>query len=183
MLIKYQMKKNNIENDKILEERHYNVKLKNQSLENEKINKIIEKEKKYEKKYIKRKKKFYKSKINYLKRALKTTLSLKSKKCSCEPKAKFYDTVSSISLKKGFTFGRKPEKKKMTIISPELPYFLDDFEKITKKYQNKREIKNYSERFPKYTTDEVGDSREQMEKKQKIFELKRKELKSNASIQ
>ena len=180
MLIKNEMKKNKLENEKILEERHYNVKLKNQSLENEKINKILEKEKKYEKKYKQRKKKLYKAKLNYLKKALKTTLSLKPKKLSCEPKAKFYDTISSISLKKGFTFGRKYEKKKMDMVSPELPYFLDDFEKIAKKYENKREIKSYSERFPKYSTDEVGDSREQMEKRQKIFELKRKELKSNA---
>ena len=180
MLLKEELKKNKLENDKILEERHYNVKLKNQSLENEKINKILEKEKKYEKKYIQRKKKLYRSKLNYLKKAFKTTLSLKPKKMSCEPKAKFYDTVSSISLKKGFTFGSRPEKKRINEISPELPYFLDDFEKIAKKYKNKREIKSYSERFPKYSTDEVGDSREQMEKRQKTFELKRKELKNNA---
>ena len=178
--LRNEIKKNKLESEKILTERHHNIKLKNESLENEKINKIIEKEKKYNKKYLQRKKKLFRSKLNYFKKALKTTLLLKSKNNDNEPKAKFYDTVSSISLKKGFSFGRRPQDKNLNLITPDYPYFLDDFEKIVQKNKNKKEIKSFSDRFPKYRTEEIGDSREKMEKKQKYFELKRKELKNNA---
>lgn len=173
--------KNKIENEKILKERHFNVKLKNKSLEDEKINRILEKEKKYDKKFIQRKQNLYKSKLNYFKKQLKASLSLKPKKIDFMPKAKFYDTFSSFSLKKGFSFGKKYENKNLNYISPEYQYLLDDFEKIVKKYKNKKGIKSYSERFPKFQTEEIDDySREILEKKQKDFELNRKKLKSNA---
>ena len=178
--LKKDLEKYKLKNQKVLEERHYNMKLKNESLQNEKINKIIEKEKKFEKKYLAKKKKMLKAKINYFKKTLKETLSFKHKINKDEPKAKFYDTASSFSLKKGFSFGHKPKNKKLEITSPEYPYLLDDFEKIVKKYQNKREIKSYSDRFPKYKSNEIGDSREKMEKKQKYFENQRKKLRNNA---
>ena len=179
MLLKSEEKKKKIASEKILKERHHNIKLKNESLENAKINKIIEKEKKYDKIYLQKKKKLLHSKLNYFK-AIQKTLSLKSNNIHNEPKAKFYDTVSSISLKKGFTFGSKPQEKKLNLISPDYPHILDDFEKIVQNNKNKKEIKSFSERFPKYKSEEVGDSRDEMEEKQKIFELKRKKLKSNA---
>ena len=180
ILLKQEILKNKLENEKILKERHYNMNLQNKSLEDEKINKILEKEKKYDKKYIQRKKKLLKEKMNSFKKTLKTSKSLKSKRINVIPKAKFYDTVSSISLKKGFSFGKKIENKKFNFYTPDYPYILDDFEKIVNKYKNKKEIKSYSDRFPKYKTDEVGASREMMEKKQKVFERNRKKLKSKA---
>ena len=180
ILLKKDIKKYKLEAQKILEERHYNMKLKNESIENEKVNKILEREKMYETKYLEKKKKMLKSKINYFKKTLKQTMSFKQRIKNNEPKAKFYDTVSSISLKKGFSFGRRSKNKKMEFASPQYPYLLDDFEKIVKKYENRKEIKSYSDRFPKYKSNEVGDSREQMEKKQKYFEMKRKKLKNNA---
>ena len=178
--LKRDLFKKRLESEELLRERHYNIKLKNESLENEKINKIIEKEKKYSKKYLQKKKEIYRAKLNYFKKELKTSLSMKEKKYNKEPKAKFYDAISSISLNKGFTFGVKPENKELKLIYADYPYLLDDFEKIVKKNQSKKEIKTYSDRFPKYRTEEVGDSREDMEIKQKNYELKRKKLKSNA---
>ena len=44
--LKRDLFKKRLESEELLRERHYNIKLKNESLENEKINKIIEKEKK-----------------------------------------------------------------------------------------------------------------------------------------
>ena len=173
-------KREKLKNQRLLEERHYCMKLKNKSLENEKINKILEKEKIYDKKYLQKKEKIYKAKLNYFKKALQTTVSFKQKKTDYEPKAKFYDTISSISLNKGFSFGKKYKNKQINLISPNYPYFMDDFEKIVQKYKNKKEIKSYSERFPKYRTEETGDSRDIMEQKQKLFELKRKKLKCKA---
>jgi hypothetical protein len=179
-LLKMEINKKKMENEKILKERHYNVKLINDTIENEKRNRILEKEEKYNKKYMEKKKKIHKDKLNYFKKALKTILNTESKKDIKEPKAKFYDSISSISLKKGFTFGTKRNNKDLEINYPEYPYILDDFEKIVKKNKSKKEIKCYSDRFPKFRTEEVNDSIKKLENKQKKYELKRKKIKSNA---
>jgi hypothetical protein len=70
-----------------------------------KLIKLLKKKKNIKKNIYKEKKKLFRSKLNYFKKALKTTLLLKSKNNDNEPKAKFYDTVSSISLKKAFPLG------------------------------------------------------------------------------
>ena len=178
--LKIDLLKQRMQNEKLLKERHYNVKLINETIENEKKNRILEKEEKYNKKYMDKKKKIYKAKLNYFKKALKSFLNMESKKENKEPKAKFYDTISSISLNKGFTFGTKIDNTEMNKIYPEYLYILDDFEKIMKKNKTKKEIKCYSDRFPKFKTEEINDSLEKLENKQKNYELKRKKLKSNA---
>ena len=167
--------------EKILKERHHNINLMNESLEKERINKILEKEKMYSKKYLQKKKNLYLSKLKSIKNQIKTSLSQNSRIKYDEPKAKFYDTISSISLKKGFSFGHKPTKNEnIKIFTPEFSNILDDFEKIVNKNKNKPEIKSHSNRFPIVKIDEVGDSREMMEEKQKIYEKKRKALKKKA---
>ena len=156
----------------MIKERHNEIQLKNSRSFNRKIYKIKEKEKKYEKirKYLENQKKM--KKFN--------TIDLDEKRTSYkyfEPKKKFYDPISSISTKKGFTFGQKLEIKYEQKDSPDFPIFMDDFEKLIEKNKKRGEIKSFGNRFPVYKTEENGDSSYVMEK-QKDFEKKRRRFRT-----
>ena len=156
----------------MIKERHNDIQLKNSRSFNQKIYKIEEKEKKFEKirKYLENQKKM--KKFN--------TIDLDEKRASYkyfEPKRKFYDPISSISTNKGFTFGQKLEQKYEQKESPDYPKFMDDFEKLIEKNKKRGEIKSFGNRFPVYKTEENGDSSYIMEK-QKDFEKKRKRFRT-----
>lgn len=156
----------------MIKERHNEMQLKNSRSFNQKIYKIEEKDKKFEKirKYLENQKKM--KKFN--------TIDFDEKRTSYkyfEPKRKFYDPISSISTKKGFTFGQKLEIKYEQKDSPDYPVFMDDFEKLIQKNKKRGEIKSFGNRFPVYKTEENGDSSYVMEK-QKDFEKKRKRFRS-----
>ena len=156
----------------MIKERHNDIQLKNSRSFNQKIYKIEEKEKKFEKirKYLENQKKI--KKFN--------TIDLDEKRASYkyfEPKRKFYDPISSISTNKGFTFGQKLEQKYEQKESPDYPKFMDDFEKLIEKNKKRGEIKSFGNRFPVYKTEENGDSSYIMEK-QKDFEKKRKRFRT-----
>ena len=156
----------------MIKERHNEVQLKNSRSFNQKIYKIEEKDKKFEKirKFLENQKKM--KKFN--------TIDLDEKRTSYkyfEPKRKFYNPISSISTKKGFTFGQKLEIKYEQKDSPDYPIFMDDFEKLIEKNKKRGEIKSFGNRFPVYKTEEIGDSSYVMEK-QKDFEKKRKRFRT-----
>ena len=136
----------------MIKERHNEVQLKNSRSFNQKIYKIEEKDKKFEKirKFLENQKKM--KKFN--------TIDLDEKRTSYkyfEPKRKFYNPISSISTKKGFTFGQKLEIKYEQKDSPDYPIFMDDFEKLIEKNKKRGEIKSFGNRFPVYKAEEIGD--------------------------
>ena len=155
-----------------LQERHNEVLLKNSRSFNQKMYNIEQKQKKYEniRKYLENQKlnKKYNTIDDENKSLYKYT----------EPKSKFYDPISSISTKKGFTFGKKLEIKYEKKESPDYPTFMDDFEKLLEKNQKRIVVKSVGNRFPVYKTEEVGDSSYIMEK-QKDFEKKRKRFRTH----
>ena len=155
----------------MMQERHKEMQLKNSRSFNVKISKIEEKEKKYEnlRKILEKEKKI--RKLNIMNANKKYNYKY------FEPKGKFYDPISSISNKKGFTFGQKLDIKHEQKDSPDFPTFRDDFEKLIEKNKKKQEIKSLGSRFPVYKTEENGDSSYIMEK-QKDFEKKRKRFRT-----
>ena len=158
-----------------IKKRHDEVNEKNLMETNEKIDLIIEKDKKYKKLFEDReKKRIKKQKQNIIKN---NSESLIPKRIS-EPKGKFYTPMSSISTNKGFTFGHKPP---ITIVKqdyPDYPLFKDDFEKLILKNKKINFVKKNGKRFPDYKTDEIGDSSYIMEN-QKKFEANRNLIQSN----
>ena len=119
----------------MMQERHKEMQLKNSRSFNVKISKIEEKEKKYEnlRKILEKEKKI--RKLNIMNANKKYNYKY------FEPKGKFYDPISSISNKKGFTFGQKLDIKHEQKDSPDFPTFRDDFEKLIEKNKKKQEIK------------------------------------------
>ena len=161
-----------------MQKRHKNAVVKNEENEKEKLDKIIEKEKKYEKIYEENKKEKEKKRINnILKNNNSINLNImtdesliKSKKKYIEPKAKFYTPKSYILTDKGFTFGHKfynPEKNKKNE-NPQFPLFADDFEKILLKNKKKNYVST-SKRFSEYKSEEIDDK---IEKKINISQEK-----------
>ena len=153
----------------MLQERHNEMKLINSKSFNQKIYKIKEKMKKMEniRQAIENELKNKKIKYNTIDANKINTYKY------LEPKSKFYDPISSISTKKGFTFGQKLEINYEHKESPDFPTFMDDFEKLIEKNKKRNIIKSIGKRFPEYKTEETGDSSYIMEK-QKDFEKKRK---------
>ena len=175
---KEQKKKINDDKKKItddIKKRHEEVILKNSITENEKIESVIEKDKKYQKKYEAREKKRIRNqKMNVIKNNSESEIPKKFR----EPKGKFYTPISSISTNKGFTFGLKLNNRNNNQDSPDFPLFKDDFEKLLLKNKRINFVKPKGNRFPDYKTDEVGDSTYMMEA-QKKFELNRNLIKKS----
>ena len=140
--------------------------MQNSNAINEKIESVIEKDEKYQKKYIDRERR----RIRMQKKSIiKNNLEREIPKRFDEPKGKFYTPISSISNNRGFTFGLKLNKTIEKQDSPEFPLFKDDFEKlILKKQKINQFIKPISKRFPDYKTDEIGDSSYLMEAQTKL---------------
>lgn len=158
-----------------IKRRHDEMNMKNSNAINEKIESVIEKDEKYQKKYIDRERR----RIRMQKKSIiKNNLEREIPKRFDEPKGKFYTPISSISNNRGFTFGLKLNKTIEKQDSPEFPLFKDDFEKLVLKNQKTNFIKPISKRFPDYKTDEVGDSSYLMEA-QKKFEINRNLVKKN----
>ena len=163
-------------------QRHEEVKLKNSRSFDRKIFEINEKQKKYDlinlNKILEREKerKQREKEKKYKYNTIQTEKSSSMK--YLEPKGKFYSPISSISTKKGFTFGLKLPIKTEQKDDPEYPTFQDDFEKLIAKNKKRGEIKSYGERLPVYKTEEIGDSSYVMEK-QKDFEKKRKKFRKH----
>lgn len=185
--------KNRIENRKkkseerqevndMLKQRHEDMLLKNSKSFDRKIFEINERQKKYDiinlKKFLEREKekKDRDKEKKYKYNTIQTEKSFSEK--YLEPKRKFYNPISSISTKKGFTFGLKLPIKLEQKDDPEYPTFQDDFEKLILKNKKRGEIKSYGERLPVYKTEEIGDSSFVMEK-QKDFEKKRKKFRKH----
>ena len=170
-----QKKRINNDKQKIKDEikkRHDEVNEKNQLEANEKIELVLEKDKKYKKIYEEReKKKIKKQKLNIIKNNSESEI-----KRIFEPKGKFYDPMSSISTTKGFTFGHKSSNKIIKQDYPDYPLFKDDFEKLILKNKKINFVKKSGKRFPEYKTDEVGDSSYIMDN-QKKFEMNRNLIK------
>ena len=155
--------------------RHEEVNMKNTIAENEKIELITEKEKKYTKRYENReRRRIRKQKQNIIKNNSESEIPKRLN----EPKGKFYTPMSSISTNKGFTFGLKLNNKVISQDSPDFPLFKDDFEKLLIKNKKINYAKSYGKRFPDYKTDEVGDSSYMMEA-QKKFEINRNSIKKS----
>ena len=173
-----QKKKINNYKQKIKDEikkRHDKMNEKNSMEINEKIELVLEKDKKYKKIYEDReKKKIKKQKLN----VMKNNSQSKMPKRIFKPKGKFYDPISSISNNKGFTFGHKSSNKIIKQDYPDFPLFTDDFEKLIIKNKKINFVKKNGKRFPEYKTDEVGDSSYIMEN-QKKFEINRNLIKKN----
>lgn len=162
-----------IKND--IKNRHDEMNMKNSNAINEKIESVIEKDEKYQKKYKDRERR----RIRMQKQSIiKNNLEREIPKRFDEPKRKFYSPMSSISNNRGFTFGLKLNKTIEKQDSPEFPLFKDDFEKLILKNQKINFIKPISKRFPDYKTDEIGDSSYMMEA-QKKFEINRNLVKKN----
>ena len=158
--------------------------IKNNSKEEKKrIDKILEKINKYNKKYSEEKKAKEKKRIeNIIKNnlnSLNITTTDNNIKKSKEPKAKFYTPKSFILTNKGFTFGHKytNNEKIKKIDYPEFPLFKDDFEKILLK--NKKIIHTSTDkRFPEEKAHKsIDDSK--IKQKQINFEKKRDLIKLN----
>ena len=90
-----------------LKQRHEDMKLKNSKSFDRKVFEINERQKKYDiinlKKILEREKEKKEREKNYKYNTIQTSFSEKY----LEPKGKFYSPISSISIKKGFTFGLK----------------------------------------------------------------------------
>ena len=172
-----QKKKINNDKKKIKDEikkRHDEVNEKNQMEANEKIELVLEKDKKYKKIYEEReKKKIKRQKLNIIKNNSESEI-----KRIFEPKGKFYDPMSSISTNRGFTFGHKSSNKIVKQDYPDFPLFKDDFEKLILKNKKINFVKKNGKRFPEYKTDEIGDSSYIMEN-QKKFEMNRNLIKKS----
>ena len=158
--------------DDIKQKRFNEIQLKNSKSFNKKMFVLEEKRKKYDniREAIENEKKIRRYKYNTIEVDKRKNYNL------YEPKSKFYDPVSSISTKKGFTFGQKLEIKYEQKDSPDFPTFMDDFEKLKEKNKKRNIVKSIGNRFPVYKTEEIGDSSYVMEK-QKVFEKKRKRFK------
>ena len=143
--------------------------MKNSNAINEKIESVIEKDEKYQKKY-KDKERRRRIRIRMQKKnIIKNNLEREIPKRFDETKGKFYSPISCISNNRGFTFGLKLNKTIEKQDSPEFPLFKDDFEKlILKKQKINQFIKPISKRFPDYKTDEIGDSSYLMEAQTKL---------------
>ena len=146
------------------------------------IDKILEKINKYNKKYSEEKKTKEKKRIENIVKNNLNSLNITTEnnlKKSKEPKAKFYTPKSFILTNKGFTFGHKytKEEKIKKVDYPEFPLFKDDFEKILLK--NKKIIHtSINERFPKEKAHKsIDDSK--LQKKQIEYEKKRDLIKMN----
>ena len=158
-----------------IKKRHDEVIMQNSITENEKIESIKEKAKKYQKRYEARERKRIRNqKLNVIKNNSESEIPKKF----MEPKAKFYTPMSCISTNKGFTFGLKLNTKNNNQDSPDFPLFKDDFEKLLIKNQKINFVKPKGKRFPDYKTDEVGDSTYMMEA-QKKFEINRDLIKKS----
>ena len=173
-----QQKKLNEDMKKIKEDikkRHDEVNEKNLIEANEKIELVLEKDKKYRKRYEEReKKRIKKQKQNIIKNNSESEIP----KRLSEPKGKFYTPISSISTNKGFTFGHKSSNEIIKQDYPNFPLFKDDFEKLLIKNKKINFVKQKGKRFPDYKTDEIGDSSYIMEA-QKKFEKNRNLIKNN----
>jgi hypothetical protein len=155
--------------------RHEEVIMQNSIAENEKIESVKKKDKKYQKRYEARERKRIRTqKMNVIKNNSESEIPKKF----MEPKGKFYTPMSSISTNKGFTFGLKLNTKNNNQDSPDFPLFKDDFEKLLIKNKRINFVKPKGNRFPDYKTDEVGDSSFMMEA-QKKFEINRDLIKKN----
>ena len=161
-------------NDEI-KKRHDEVNEKNQMEANEKLELVLKKDKKYAKRYEEReRKRLRKQRQNIMKNNSESELP----KRTSEPKGKFYSPISSISTKRGFTFGHKSNNTIVKQDYPDYPLFKDDFEKLILKNKKINFVKQKGKRFPEYKTDEVGDSSYIMEA-QKKFEKNRNLIKNN----
>ena len=157
--------------------------LKNNSKEEKKrIDKILEKINKYNKKYSEEKKTKEKKRIENIVKNNLNSLNITTEnnlKKNKEPRAKFYTPKSFILTNKGFTFGHKftKEEKIKKVDYPEFPLFKDDFEKILLK--NKKIIHiSTNKRFPEEKAHKSIDG-SKLKKKQIEFEKKRDLIKMN----
>ena len=108
-----------------IKERHDDVNQQNIESYNEKIMAVTDKQDKYTKLYEENEKNKEKLRNeNYIKNNIKVYTGYK------EPKCRFYDPVESISINKGFTFGKKYDFKDKEIYSQDYATFLNDFEKL-----------------------------------------------------
>ena len=156
--------------------RHLKLMENNSEKEKQKIDKILEKANKYDKKYSSEKKSKEKKRMQMIIKNnnlnITTTDSYSNKKIP-EPKAKFYTPKSFIMTNKGFSFGHKYtnyEKIKKKDY-PEFPLFKDDFEKIILK-NSKIIHTSTGKRFPDEKEQEIIDD-SKLKDKQKNFEKKR----------
>ena len=173
-----QQKKTSEDMKKIKEDikkRHDEVNEKNLIETNEKIELVLQKDKKYRKRYEEReRKRIKKQKQNIIKNNSESEIP----KRLSEPKGKFYTPISCISTNKGFTFGHKSSNEIIKQDYPNFPLFKDDFEKLLLKNKKINFVKQKGKRFPDYKTDEIGDSSYIMEAQTK-FEKNRNLIKSN----
>ena len=160
-----------------INERHNEIKEKNSQIYNDKINAVLEKEKKYTKIYEEREKE--KEKLqgeNYFKNNNHTSISIKK---STEPRRPFYDPLSSISNKKGFSFGMKYPTKIIKVDTPEYPTFQDDFEKLIEKNKNRVITEPTKSKISDTKKEEKNMELRTLLEKQKTFEERRKDRKKN----
>ena len=157
-----------------IDERHENSNKKNDLEFKEKLDAVQEKQNKYTKLFEEKEKNKEKIQIeNYYKNNIKKYTGYK------EPKCPFYDSIPSISPKKGFTFGKKLEIKEKDVYSPPYGHFLDDFEKLIEKNKKRIVIKPLGPKIPENKSIEVGDSSKIMDK-MKIFQERRTKIKKSA---
>ena len=172
---------NNLINEEKLKRFKENLE-NNEKEEKEKINKILEKNNKYDKKYLKEKEIKEKKRMDNITKNNLSALNNSLNKNKREPKAKFYTPKSYLLTNKGFSFGHKDITQEKIIKKdyPEFPLFKDDFEKILLK--NKKILhKSTGERFPEYKAPEIIDDSKLKENQEK-YEKKREQNKMNKTI-